>query len=142
MEFVGTIKEIGASRQIKENFFRDIVVSQINYNNGFETNVAFTFINEKCTFNGNKDYPLKQLYDDKVLADGMMLKFLFSISARKTQDGKWFNSITCWGINTMDYGRAAKTQSAAAPQQFQQQQVQQAPQPQSFQNYSNQEAPF
>ena len=109
MEFIGQVKDVGTARKINDKWFRDIVLSQLNYNNGYEHNIVFTVIDEKINFNGNKDYSLKKLHDDKLLTPGQILKVLFNINARQTQDGRWFNSVTAWGMNTLDY---SKTNSA------------------------------
>lgn len=114
MEFIGQVKEVGTARKIKDKWFRDIVLSQLNYNNGYEQNIVFTVIDEKINFNGNKDYPLKKLNDTQILTSGQMLKVLFNINARQTQDGRWFNSVTAWGMNTLDYSKTNSVGNATS----------------------------
>ena len=118
MEFIGTIKEIGKSKTVGDKTYREIVLAQMNYTSGFETHVALTVRNEQVTFNGQRNTMLKTLWDNKTLAVGNVLKALFSISAQKTQEGKWFNNCTMWGLQTLDY-QAQPTQPAA-PQTTQQ----------------------
>lgn len=134
MEFIGQIKEIGKSKVVGDKTYREIVLSQMNYTSGYETHVALTVRNEQVTFNGQRNTDLKSLWDNKTLAVGNVLKAFFTISATKTQDGKWFNNCTMWGLQTLDYQANAQP----APQQSAPQQPTQHAQPQSSFN----DAPF
>lgn len=138
MEFIGTIKEIGKVKNVSDKSYREIVLSQMNYTSGFETHVALTVRNEQVTFNGQRNTNLKTLWDNKTLAVGNVLKALFSISAQKTQDGKWFNNCTMWGLQTLDY----QQQSASQVQQPNPQTSAQPTPPQTSQPFSNDDVPF
>lgn len=105
MEFIGIIKEVGQAKKVNDTWYRDIVLSQLNYDNGYENNVVFTIKNEKISHNGQRDYLLKNLYESKLLVQGSVLKVLFNLSASQSKDGQWFNHCTAWAINTLDYGR-------------------------------------
>lgn len=140
MEFIGQIKEIGKARQVGQYSFRDIVVGQINYTNGRDVDIVFSVVNDQVSFNGNKNTAIKSLYDNLILKIGNVVKVLFSINARKTQDGKWFNSVTMWGLNTLDYGQPQQIAHAPVQQMQPMQQVAQPqPQPQYQQFPQNQQ---
>lgn len=131
MKLIGKIIEIGelqsgvSQTNGKEWKQRDFVVSYQNGN--FESFAKLSLFGDMA---------------NTKIRVGVFVECNFSVQAKKSKGGEWFNSLSCYQVNpTWDEQQTQVLTQQAQPQPVQQKQVEQQPQP-TAQQVSQQEMPF